>query len=83
MHSIALRVSSVMWESSLLLPAREQGLTDLRLATNLGGVFLAGQDLQDCPRFLIGLVGVGSQRFGKPPRPTRPMTICRGEISPE
>jgi hypothetical protein len=30
-----------MWESSLLHPAREQGLTDLKLATNLGGVFLA------------------------------------------
>jgi len=44
-----------MWESSLLLPAREQGFTDLKLATNLGGVFLAGQDLQDCPRFLIWL----------------------------
>jgi hypothetical protein len=44
-----------MWESSLLLPALGQDLTDLNLATNLGGVFLAGQDLQDCPRFLIWL----------------------------
>ena len=38
-----------------LLPAREQGLTDLKLATNLSGAFLAGQDLQDCAGFLLGL----------------------------
>jgi len=39
----------------LLLPAREQGLTDLKLATNLSGAFLAGQNLQDRASFLLGL----------------------------
>jgi hypothetical protein len=38
----------------LLLPAREQGFADLKLATNLRGAFLAGQDLQDCAGFLLG-----------------------------
>jgi len=35
----------------LLLSAREQGFTDLKLATNPSGAFLAGQDLQDCAGF--------------------------------
>ena len=38
-----------------LLPALEQGFTDLKLETNLSGTFLASQDLQDCAGFLLGL----------------------------
>src|SRR5262245_58232552 len=41
--------------AELFLPAREQGLTDLKLATNLGSAFLAAQDLRNCAGFLLGL----------------------------